>query len=263
MIAAFEALREEFRSFGENGISMVLVCAAILFGIAERKKLSREAGRLLSYGALLFVLVANPFGYQIIQSFWLPEYRKIFMVVLPTMFVAFAATELIAGQAAVWKKMLMAVCLAGIVAASAFFDFDFGEMNRVGGARQAEQEIADVDVVIRAAGIVPENMIAPREVCVQIRKLDAGIELLLGESVAQGIIDETITAANEEEQQYIDDCKILIAVPEAVDYQIVLADKYQSNCIVVGRDYDVPRQMEEAGFECYGGTSKYMVYFRR
>lgn len=263
MIAAFEALREEFRTFGTDGISMVLVCVAILFCIAEKDKLKAGTRKLVSYGVLFFILLANPFGYNIIQSFWMKEYWKIFMVLLPVIFVAIAITELITGQKSVWEGALVAVCCVGIVVSSSFFEIDLSRMDRIKEAYETETEIAALDEMIRAAGIVPENVIAPREVCARIREIDPGIKLLYGEALIEGILDKTVEPTDEEEQQFIDSCTTIVAVPMAVDYQIVVADTYDSNCILLEKAYDEPELMENAGYQCYGRTENYVVYFRR
>ena len=63
MIAAFEALRSEFRSAGAEGISLALVGFAILFFIAEKNRINENKNKLVKYEILCFLLIANPFGY--------------------------------------------------------------------------------------------------------------------------------------------------------------------------------------------------------
>lgn len=262
MIEAFEALREQFRTFGAEGISMVLVCTAMLFCVAGRDKLEEGARRLTGYGILFFILLANPFGYHVICDFWMEEYWKIFMLLLPVVFVAIAVTELILYSKSVWKGVLTAFCCVGLFAASAFFKVDFSRVAVLPEVRETEAEVAAVDEMIRAADIVPENVIAPREISAQIRESNPGVKLLFGEVLIEGILDETVTAGNEEEQQFIDDCRTFIAVPDAVDYQLTMAERYESNCILLKEEYDSPEQMEDAGFYCHGRTENYAVYFK-
>lgn len=263
MIAAFETLREAFRTFGMNGINMVLVCAAMLFCMVEKKKLGQETGRLAGYGVLFFILLGNPFGYQIIASFWMKEYWKIFMLLLPVIFVAVFILELVSGQKKLLNKIIMFACCVGIVACSTFFDFDAARIDRISEGNAADAEIAAVDEVIRESQIVPQNMIAPREVCARIREVNPGIKLLYGEEMIQGMIDKTLVSEDETEQQFIDACAVIVAVPDAVDYQITVANTYNSNCIVLEHVYDDAACMEDAGFLCYGKTEKYAVYFRK
>ena len=262
MIEAFEALREEFRTFGTEEISMVLVCTAMLFCVAARDRLAEGARRLTGYGILFFILLANPFGYHIIHDFWMEEYWKIFMALLPAVFVAIAVTELTLYSKSVWKGAVTVLCCVGIFAASAFFEIDVQRVAAVSRARETKTEIAEVDGIIRETGIVPENVIAPREACAYLRENNPGVKLLFGEALMEGILNETVTAENEEEQQFIDDCRTFVAVPEAVDYQLVVAERYGSNCILLKRTYDFPDQMEEAGFACCGRTENYAVYIR-
>ena len=49
MIAAFEALRSEFRSAGAEGISLALVGFAILFFIAEKNRINENKNKLVKY----------------------------------------------------------------------------------------------------------------------------------------------------------------------------------------------------------------------
>lgn len=124
------------------------------------------------------------------------------------------------------------------------------------------QEIAALDQVIRDAGIVPRNMIAPREVAAGIREVNPTVQLLYGETLTEGILNKTVTAENEAEQAFLDVCTTLIAVPSAVDYRIQVAEEYKSNCILLENSYDEAELMEKAGFLCYGRTENYAVYFK-
>ena len=98
MIAAFEALRSEFRSAGAEGISLALVGFAILFFIAEKNRINENKNKLVKYEILCFLLIANPFGYTCINSFWMQnEYRKMFMILVPAVIVAAFVVELTSG----------------------------------------------------------------------------------------------------------------------------------------------------------------------
>ena len=55
MVAAFEALRSEFRNFGTEAISLALAAVAILFFVAERGKMNRQIEKLTKYEILFFV----------------------------------------------------------------------------------------------------------------------------------------------------------------------------------------------------------------
>lgn len=262
MIAAFEALREEFRIFGTEGISIVLVCAAVLFFAAERDRMGTQIRKLTAYGVLFFVLLANPFGYHIIHSFWVEDYRNLFMLLLPVIFTAAAVTEFTAKQDRFLNRAAIALCCAGVVLASSFFDFRAGKLAETADMYAHRQEIEAVDQVIRDAGIVPRNMIAPREVAAGIREVNPTVQLLYGETLTEGILNKTVTAENEAEQAFLDVCTTLIAVPSAVDYRIQVAEEYKSNCILLENSYDETELMEKAGFLCYGRTENYAVYFK-
>lgn len=262
MIAAFEALREEFRIFGTEGISMVLVCAAILFCVVGKNGMGEHIRTLTAYGVLFFVLLANPFGYHIIHSFWVEDYRNLFMLVLPAVFVAVAIIEMTAAQDGFPKRAAIAVCCAGVVLASSFFDLRSGRLVETADMYANRREIEAVDQVIRDAGIMPRNMIAPREVAARIREMNPTVQLLYGETLTEGILDKTVTAEDETEQAFLDDCTALIAIPSAVDFRIQMAEKYGSNCILLENSYDEAELMENAGFLCYGRTENYAVYLK-
>ena len=92
---------------------------------------------------------------------------------------------------------------------------------------------------------------------------DLQVFFLIFNCQTPGILDKTAEPADEEEQQFIDSCTTIVAVPMAVDYQIAVADTYDSNCILLEKAYDEPELMENAGYQCYGRTENYVVYFRR
>ena len=263
MIEAFEALREQFHTFGTNGISMALAGAALLFCMAQGEKLAGGAKKLTRYGVLFFLILANPFGYEIIHSFWMQEYWKLFMIVLPFVTVAFAMAQLAVGQKSLWKGALLAACCMGVIAASSFFAFDAKRIEAVGASRGQEQEIAAVDEIIRASGIMPENMIAPREVCRGIREINPEVKLMYGEALIEKMVDKTLQFEDEEKQEFVDICTTIVAVPSAVEYQILAADLYGGNCILLEAEYDDAVQMEQAGFVCAGRTEKYVLYVRK
>ena len=66
----------------------------------------------------------------------------------------------------------------------------------------------------------------------------------------------------EEEKEFIEECKTIVAVPDAVEHQLEVAEKYGSNCIVLEKSYDDQKKMQEAGYTYYGQTDDYTVYFR-
>jgi len=262
MIEAFEALREQFHTFGTSSISLALAGAALLFCMAQREKLRGGAKNLTQYGILFFLLLANPFGYQIIYSFWMEEYWKMFMVVLPFVFVAFAATQLAAGLKSFWKGAVMGVCCMGVIAAGSFFAFDERPMQAVRDRKEQEREIAAVDEIIRTSGIAPQNMIAPREVCGLIREVNPEVKLMYGEALIDKMVDKTLQFEDEEKQKFVDLCTTIVAVPSAIEYQILAADLYGGNCILLETEYEDAGQLAQAGFVCVERTEKYAVYFR-
>ena len=75
------------------------------------------------------------------------------------------------------------------------------------------------------------------------------------------IAQDTVTE-DETEKQFIEDCASIVAVPAAVDNQIAMAEKYNSNCVILEADYDDQTLMESAGYDCYGIAGSYVIYFR-
>ena len=253
MIEAFEALREQFHTFGTSSISPALAGAALLFCMARRERLRGGAKSLTQYGGLIFLLLANPFGYEIIRSFWMEDYWKLFMAALPFVFVAFAATQLAAGLKNVFKGAVMLVCCIGVIAAGSFFAFDRNPVQAVNDRRQQEREAAAVN----------ENMIAPREICGLIREVNPQVKLMYREAMIEKMVDKTLQPADEEMQKFVELCTAIVAVPSAVEYQIQAAELYGGNCILLETQYEDAGQLTQAGFVCLGRTEKYALYFRQ
>lgn len=263
MEAVLQLLKDNFKTFGIEAINLALVCAAILFWIVEQEKLEKRVGKFMKYEISLFILIANPFGYNAISTFWVQEeYWKVFLLLLPGVCIATSLVEIVAGAEKVWQRAVVAIACVGIVAASMNFSVVGDKLAIPENSSKVASEIIEVDQVIRETGIMTENMIAPREVCAQIREIDEGVELLYGEDLIERMIDKTAVSEDEEEQLFIDVCTTIVAVPEAVDYQVMVADMYGSNCILLENSYDDAEVMESAGFACYGRTEKYAVYYR-
>lgn len=263
MIEAFETLREQFHTFGTSSISPALAGAVLLFCMAQRERLRGGAKNLTQYGMLIFLLLANPFGYEIIRSFWMEDYWKLFMAALPFVFVAFAATQLAAGLKSVLKGAVMLVCCIGVIAAASFFAFDGKPVQAVNDRGQQEREAAAVNELIQTSGIVPQNMIAPREICGLIREVNPQVKLMYGEAMIEKMVDKTLQPEDEEMQRFVDLCTAIVAVPSAVEYQIQAADLYGGNCILLETEYEDAAQLTQAGFVCVGRTEKYALYFRQ
>lgn len=263
MEAVLQLLRDNFKLFGTEGIGLGLVCAGIVFWIAEQDKLEKRVGKLMKYEILMLILIANPFGYNAISTFWVQEeYWKVFFMLLPVICIAASVVELLIRAEKTWQGVVAAIACVGLVAVSMNFLFAEGKVAVPENADKVASEIVEVDQLIREAGISTKNMIAPREVCAEIREIDESVELLYGEDLIEGMIDKTAVSEDAEEQQFIDMCTTIIAVPEAVDHQLLVAETYDSNCILLETSYDDEEMMEEAGFRCYGRTDKYAVYFR-
>ena len=100
MEAVYQLLKSEFRQFGTGGISLVLALTALLFLMAEWKRLSRGCRMYTAYAACMLVLVGNPFGYNDISTFWMEtSYWKMFFLLLPAVAAAIPVTELAVGSA--------------------------------------------------------------------------------------------------------------------------------------------------------------------
>lgn len=263
MEAVLQLLKDNFKLFGIEGINPALVCAAILFWVVWQDKHEERLGKFMKYEILFFILVANPFGYNTIRTFWVQEaYWKVFFLLLPVICIAAVIAEFAAGTEKVWQGVTVVLVCMGITAASMSFLFTGENLAVPENSEKVAAEIVEVDQIIRKAGIATENMIAPREVCAQIREIDESVKLLYGEDLIERMIDKTAVSEDEAEQQFIDVCTTIVAVPEAVEHQVLVADMYGSNCILLENSYDDEEVMERAGFMCYGRTEKYAVYYR-
>lgn len=263
MEAVYQLLKKEFSIFGTEGISLVLVCAAILFCLAERKKLGNGIGLLLKYEVLLLLVLGNPFGYNNISTFWMRDtYWKMFFLLLPAICIAVPVVEITMRQKYVWKGILSFLACVGIVAVSMNFMFSEVKLAVPENSYKVDEEIVAVDRILRESNQSVRNMIAPREVCAQIREINPTVNLLYGEELIERMAAGTALAEDEEEQQFIDMCKTIVAVPSAVDHQLLTADYYDSNCITLEMSYDHAGMMEEAGYHCIGRTESYAVYMR-
>lgn len=263
MEAVLQLLKDNFKIFGIEAISLVLVCAAILFWIVEQDKLEKRVGKFMKYEILFFILLANPFGYNAISTFWVQEeYWKVFLLLLPVISIAVSFVELLTGTEKMWQSAIIGIVCVGIVATGINFLFVGDKLAIPENSTKVAPEIVEVDQLMQETGIVAKNMIAPREVCAQIREIDGGIELLYGEDLIEKMIDKTAVSEDEDEQFFIDVCTTIVAVPQAVDHQLIVANMYGSNCILLENSYDDEALMESAGFSCYGRTEKYAVYYR-
>ena len=115
-----------------------------------------------------------------------------------------------------------------------------------------EHEIAEPDDALRESGRSIQNMIAPRAVCAQIRELDASVNLLYGEDLIERMIaQDTVTEDETEKQFYRGLCKHCGRCRRQSTTRFAMAEKYNSNCVILEADYDDQTLMESAGYDCY------------
>lgn len=263
MAAAFEMLREQFRNFGTDGISLALTGFAVLFLVAEKDHLDWCIRRLVKYEILFFLLLGNPFGYNNISSFWMQEdYAKAFMLLMPAVVIAVFVTELTGKFKKVFAKGLCIVGCAGLFLVSMYFRFGEVKIQPAQNIYKVSEGIVELDTLLRRENHTITNMIAPREVCAQIRELNESAQLLYGEDLISQIINGKSDVEDEEEKEFYQACSTIVAVPNALEHQIDVAERYGSNCIVVRISDDDKVKMETAGYTCYGKTDSYVVYFK-
>lgn len=259
---ALQLIKYNFKVFGNQTISLSLVCIAILFLLSENRKRTRVEP-FLKYVILFFLLLVNPFVFNDVTDFWFGEdYWKMFMALLPVLCIAVAAADLIAEQKRIWQQVLAAAGCVAIVIISMNFKLHVTEIVVSENRYKVTDEIYALDELLRESDIRTERMIAPREVCAEIREINAEVNLLYGEDLIERIIEKKAVSGDEEEQIYFEDCASIIAVPESVRNQIHMAQKYGSNCIVLETSYDQPKLMQDAGYHNYGETNKYVVYVK-
>ena len=159
MEAVYQLLKSEFRKFGSRGISLVLALTALLFLMAEWKRLSRGCRMYTAYAACMLVLVGNPFGYNDISTFWMEtSYWKMFFLLLPAVAVAIPVTELAVGTKHVWMGVLGVLVCAALVAVSMSFQFAAPKLAVPQNAYHVEHEIAELDDALRKSGRSIQNM---------------------------------------------------------------------------------------------------------
>lgn len=263
MAAAFEALREQFRNFNTEGISLALTGFSILFLVAERERLDWCIDRLVKYEILFFLILGNPFGYNNISSFWMQaDYGKIFMLLMPALVIAVFMTKLTGEFKTFLAKGLCVGGCIGLVVVSMYFRFGEVKIQPVQNYYKVSGDIVDLDTLLRNENHPITNMIAPREVCEQIREINESVQLLYGGDLIDWMINGKEAPEDENEKAYYEACSTIVAVPEALDYQIEVAEQYGSNCIVLSASNDDETKMQMAGYTCYGKTDSYVLYFK-
>ena len=227
MIAAFEALRSEFRSAGAEGISLALVGFAILFFIAEKNRINENKNKLVKYEILCFLLIANPFGYTCINSFWMQnEYRKMFMILVPAVIVAAFVVELTSGYQHTWAKALCLTGCAGFVILSMYFLFTQPKIQVIENQYKVPDKVVELDSLLREENHDIKNMIAPREVCSWIREINESVQLLYGEDLINHMIQDDYTFEEEEENSEFQVIEII------EDYEYKYGFEYNDKCVV-------------------------------
>lgn len=85
-------------------------------------------------------------------------------------------------------------------------------------------KVVELDSLLREENHDIKNMIAPREVCSWIREINESVQLLYGEDLINHMIQDDYTFEEEEEKEFIEECKTIVAVPDAVEHQLEVAE---------------------------------------
>lgn len=160
------------------------------------------------------------------------EYRKMFMILVPAVIVAAFVVELTSGYQHTWAKALCLTGCAGFVILSMYFLFTQPKIQVIENQYKVPDKVVELDSLLREENHDIKNMIAPREVCSWIREINESVQLLYGEDLINHMIQDDYTFEEEEEKEFIEECKTIVAVPDVVEHQLEVAEKYGSNCIV-------------------------------
>lgn len=174
------------------GMNIAIYVAAVVYLIGFSKK---ENKLLAEYGATILVILFFPVTFYLSSKFWLVgnDVWKLYYLLQSVIILSYTMVEFVTNYSGRKKKWIVSGIFVIIMIVALNYDMTFQSIKPLENSYRIENQILELDQVIKNAKLQKQKMIVPTEVLEQICEYDGSLQLygtIEGYSIDQALNTE-------------------------------------------------------------------------
>ena len=174
------------------GMNIAIYVAAVVYLIGFSKK---ENKLLAEYGVTILVILFFPVTFYLSSKFWLVgnDVWKLYYLLQSVIILSYTMIEFVTNYSGRKKKWIVSGIFVIIMVVSLNYDMTFQSIKPLENSYRIENQILELDQVIKNAKLQKQKMIVPTEVIDQICEYDGSLQLygtIEGYSIDQALNTE-------------------------------------------------------------------------
>lgn len=174
------------------GMNIAIYVAAVVYLIGFSKK---ENKLLAEYGVTILVILFFPVIFYLSSKFWLVgnDVWKLYYLLQSVIILSYTMVEFVTNYSGRKKKWIVSGIFVIIMIVSLNYDMTFQSIKPLENSYRIENQILELDQVIKNAKLQKQKMIVPTEVLEQICEYDGSLQLygtIEGYSIDQALNTE-------------------------------------------------------------------------
>ncbi|WP_455534895.1 hypothetical protein [Roseburia inulinivorans] len=245
MLEYLKLTKEAYYYYCLFGMNIVIYAAAVIYFSASLKK---EHKIVAEYGVITLLFLFLPITYAGCLKFWLgkDEVWKIYYLLQTTVILSYTMVEFMNAYSGRKKKWIVSAIFVIIMVAMLNYDMTFQNVRPLDNVYHVENQILELDQVIKNEELQNQKMIVPSEVLKQICEYDGELHLL--GTIEQYSLDEVL----ETETSSYD---ILNKTFRELKEQGI-------TCIILRSENNSETVMEQYGYMLVASTGEFFIYKR-
>lgn len=184
--------KEAYYYFCLFGMNIAIYVAAVVYLIGFSKK---ENKLLAEYGVTILVILFFPVTFYLSSKFWLVgnDVWKLYYLLQSVIILSYTMIEFVTNYSGRKKKWIVSGIFVIIMVVSLNYDMTFQSIKPLENSYRIENQILELDQVIKNAKLQKQKMIVPTEVIDQICEYDGSLQLygtIEGYSIDQALNTE-------------------------------------------------------------------------
>ena len=184
--------KEAYYYFCLFGMNIAIYVAAVGYLIGFSKK---ENKLLAEYGVTILVILFFPVTFYLSSKFWLVgnDVWKLYYLLQSVIILSYTMIEFVTNYSGRKKKWIVSGIFVIIMVVSLNYDMTFQSIKPLENSYRIENQILELDQVIKNAKLQKQKMIVPTEVIDQICEYDGSLQLygtIEGYSIDQALNTE-------------------------------------------------------------------------
>lgn len=256
MINIIRNVKEAFMAYQTNPICLLTYWMSVTYlycvMVEKREK------KLVCFSMIVFLLIPLMANIFLAGMFYEREYSKLYYMTGMPVIIAAAVVRISDKMAQKKGKMITLCAVLGLASLLCFggttenITFHFEN-------QKVSNDVCNVNEVLRENEVEGVCVLAPGEVCAQLRELNTDIRLFYGVD----IIDNNLLFPEEEESRNLYEISRYLENNQwDIDAWASYGQACNIDCIIIKQQYNQESIMEQYGYFFEGETTEYVIYMK-